>query len=520
METNARSTSRPAGVPETLQTVTDHLQAPNVHHRRPQDTGHERAHDTDHDQTVRVVPDTHLMETDSGCVAIATDGIQALQKVTDLLQPAAVLGPASGARPTREHLYQAAATLTRVQNMLDALHLDLANQYRDLVTHDLAQVDPDGRKPPLTGQRLADESRRATGQDLSPAWHVSPHAARARVELAKTSTEVVPECLEQVRSGQAGEDHLTVVLREAIVLDDEDQTRLDHDLAEQLPDMTVRQAKAEAFKRAAELDAATMVERAERATQNTHVSVRPAPDCMTRLSALLPLKDGVAIDVALTRHAQKLKATGDQRSLGQLKAALLVQWVRDGAGRADQTHTTWNQNPSGQDAHTTCQHGPHVEVLITITDLALLGHTDTPAHVDGHGAVPAGLARQIIAEAADENRATLRRLWTSPKDGTLTQMESTSRIFPKGLARYIRARDQICRTPYCAAPIRHIDHIHPHAAGGPTTATNGQGLCAACNQAKEHTHIRPAPPPELPHETGASLNRHEVEPPTPFPRTG
>jgi 5-methylcytosine-specific restriction endonuclease McrA len=451
------------------------------------------------------------METSSASVAIATDGIQALQEVTDLLQPAAVPGAASGARPTREHLYQAAATLTRVQNMLDALHLDLANQYRDLVTHDLAQVDPDGRKPPLTGQRLADESRRVTGQDLSPAWRLSPHHARTRVSLARTTPGTLPQCLEQVRHGEASEDHLRVVLRETIVLEPDDQTRMDSDLAPLLPGQTVKQTQAAALKRATELDAATMVERAERAAQHTHVSVRPAPDCMTRLSALLPLKDGVAIDVALTRHAQKLKATGDQRSLGQIKAALLVQWVRDGATRADQTHTTWNQNPSGQDAHTTCQHGPHVEVLITITDLALLGHTDTPAHVDGHGAVPAGLARQIIAEAADENRATLRRLWTSPKDGTLTQMESTSRIFPKGLARYIRARDQICRTPYCAAPIRHIDHIHPHAAGGPTTATNGQGLCAACNQAKEHTRIRPAPPPELPHETPESVA---------FPRTG
>jgi 5-methylcytosine-specific restriction endonuclease McrA len=515
METKARSTGRPAGVPETLQTVTDHLQAPNVHHRRPQDTGH--------DQTVRVVPDTQSMETDSGCLAIATDGIQALQEVTDLLQPAAAPGAASGARPTRESLYQAATAVTRVQNMLDALHLDIANQYRDLVTHDLAQADPDGRKPPLTGTRLVDESRRVAGQDLSPAWRFSPHHCRTRVSLARTTPGVLPQCLEQVRHGEASEGHLRVVLRETIVLEPDDQTRMDSDLAPLLPGQTVKQTQAAALKRATELDAATMVERAERAAQNTHVSVRPAPDCMSRLSALLPLKDGVAIDVALTRHAQRLKATGDQRSLGQLKAALLVQWVRDGAGRADQTHTTWNPTPTpgtataagteaGQDTSTTCHHGPQVEVLITITDLALIGHTDTPAHVDGHGAVPAGLARQIITEAANENRASLRRLWTSPKHGTLTQMESTSRIFPKGLARYIRARDQICRTPYCAAPIRHIDHIHPHAAGGPTTATNGQGLCAACNQAKEHTRIRPAPPPQLPHETPETL--------TPVGRTG
>ena len=64
-------------------------------------------------------------------------------------------------------------------------------------------------------------------------------------------------------------------------------------------------------------------------------------------------------------------------------------------------------------------------------------------------------------------------------------MESRSRAFPKGLAQYIRLRDQRCRTPYCDAQIRHIDHAVPAAAGGRTLARNGQGLCEACNYAKE-----------------------------------
>jgi hypothetical protein len=272
-----------------------------------------------------------------------------------------------------------------------------------------------------------------------------------------------------------------------------------------------------------------MVERAERAAKDAHVSMRPAPDCMTRLSALLPVKDGVAIDVALTRHAQAAKASGDPRSLGQLKAALLVAWVRDGATRAEHDHTVWASDhttwtdtdgtvgpgPTADSAATSsdgagahgsplapalgryrpadgiCQHGPRVEVQVTITDLALLGFTTTPAYVAGYGTVPAGVARQIIRDATEQERSALRRLWTNPGDGTLTQMEAKSRLFPKGLARFIRARDQVCTTEYCGAPIRQIDHIHAYAAGGPTTANNGQGLCTACNQAKEHTDIRP-----------------------------
>ncbi|MFF2823583.1 HNH endonuclease, partial [Arthrobacter koreensis] len=80
---------------------------------------------------------------------------------------------------------------------------------------------------------------------------------------------------------------------------------------------------------------------------------------------------------------------------------------------------------------------------------------------------------------------TLRRLYLDPVSGELTAMESKARAFPAGLTRMIRTRDQTCRTPWCDAPIRHIDHIEPHAEGGRTSYANGQGLCEACNQAKE-----------------------------------
>ena len=121
---------------------------------------------------------------------------------------------------------------------------------------------------------------------------------------------------------------------------------------------------------------------------------------------------------------------------------------------------------------------------------------------------------------------SIRRLYATPT-GALVAMESTARTAPAGLARFIRARDShTCRTPYCSAPIRHIDHVHPHHAGGPTRADNLQGLCQWCNQTKEapgwraithtdgtltlttptgtrHTTI----PPPLPHESPPPTSR-------------
>ena len=84
-------------------------------------------------------------------------------------------------------------------------------------------------------------------------------------------------------------------------------------------------------------------------------------------------------------------------------------------------------------------------------------------------------------------------------------MESIARTFPTGLARFIELRDRTCRTPYCDAPIRHRDHPEDHAAGGPTTALNGQGLCEHCN------HTKQAPGWEARPINGPPGERHTIE---------
>ncbi|WP_367275076.1 HNH endonuclease [uncultured Micrococcus sp.] len=64
-------------------------------------------------------------------------------------------------------------------------------------------------------------------------------------------------------------------------------------------------------------------------------------------------------------------------------------------------------------------------------------------------------------------------------------MESRARIFPPLLRRRVTLREDRCRTPFCDAPIRHLDHATPHHAGGPTHWENASGLCERCNQTKE-----------------------------------
>jgi hypothetical protein len=132
-----------------------------------------------------------------------------------------------------------------------------------------------------------------------------------------------------------------------------------------------------------------------------------------------------------------------------------------------------------------------------------------PARLAGYGIVPGEWARkairgELMADAgpiggeavgsapappglvqSPELNVWLRRLYSAPASGELVAIDSKARLFPPGLRRFIQVRDDTCRTPYCDAPIRHHDHIIPWHKDGPTTSTNGQGLCEACNHIKE-----------------------------------
>src|SRR3954451_23773644 len=85
-------------------------------------------------------------------------------------------------------------------------------------------------------------------------------------------------------------------------------------------------------------------------------------------------------------------------------------------------------------------------------------------------------------------------------------MDSKAIRFEGRLAEFLRLRDRSCRTKYCDAPVRHLDHVVDHAEGGPTSADNGQGLCEHCNHAKQALRwaARPRPGP-----------RHTIETVTP-----
>ena len=155
------------------------------------------------------------------------------------------------------------------------------------------------------------------------------------------------------------------------------------------------------------------------------------------------------------------------------------------------TETTETSETSGAGGSGGSSGAGGININLIMTDRTLLGDDDEPAHLTGYGPIPAALARALIAGQADHTTRTwVRRLYTDPHTGQLAAMDSRQRLFPQAAKDFLLARDHTCRTPWCDAPIRHLDHITPHHQGGATSVDNGQGLCEACNHTKEAPHWR------------------------------
>lgn len=343
---------------------------------------------------------------------------------------------------------------------------------------------------------------RGVAAQVALARRESPARGRQHLGLALVLGREMPHTFTALRAGRITEWRATLLARETACLSREHRAEVDHAIAgdpDRLEAMGEGELIAEARARSYRLDPEAAVKRRRRAEAERRVSLRPAPDTMSQLSALLPVKEGVAVYASLCRQADAVVAAGDGRGRGQIMADTLIQRILGTAPSAHQPEPSARPDadtaaPTTPEPATSGASAAETSVMIhlLISDTVLFGGAGA-GHVDGYGPVPGDLARHL----ATTDRAWIRRLYTTPATGDLVAADSRARRFPARLAQLIRLRDRACRTPWCDAPVRHTDHITPAATGGPTSLSNGQGLCEACNYAKQ-THgwtARPRPGP-------------------------
>ena len=145
--------------------------------------------------------------------------------------------------------------------------------------------------------------------------------------LAKALVHEMPYTLAALEQGALSEWRATILVRESACLDVEDRRRLDEEMCRDTSGLDglgdaalAAAAKAIAYR----LDPHAVVDRAAKAENDRVVTIRPAPDTMTYVTALLPVAQGVSVYAALKREAD---VCFDGRSRGQVMADTLVERV-------------------------------------------------------------------------------------------------------------------------------------------------------------------------------------------------
>jgi len=183
-------------------------------------------------------------------------------------------------------------------------------------------------------QQRQTRAHRSISAQIAYARHDSPHRGGRHVGAAKALLREMPHTYRSLQTGEISEYRATLIIKETACLDVEHRRQVDQELAGTLSTMGDRQTADTAAKIAYRLDPSSCVERNRKALEDRRVTIRPAPDTMTYLSALLSVAHGVAVYAALNKHATNVKATGDTRSHSQLMADELVHRITNPAAAA------------------------------------------------------------------------------------------------------------------------------------------------------------------------------------------
>ena len=206
------------------------------------------------------------------------------------------------------------------------------------------------------------------------------------------------------------------------------------------------------------VDPASAVTRARRARCERKVQLIPGEDTMATLIADLPAEVAASAYARIDHDARRLRNTGDERTLDQLRADVLADLL---------TNTSDSSGTGG---------GAVVYLHMPID--AALTMTDSGCELSGYGPIPGPIAREIMTNP----HSVLRAVLTDPGTGQITGLGRTRRKPNQPLRDLIAVRDRECVFCHRPAQLCDVDHLADWVANqGPTDPGN---LAPKC----EHDH--------------------------------
>jgi hypothetical protein len=211
---------------------------------------------------------------------------------------------------------------------------------------------------------------------------------------------------------------------------------------------------------------------------------------MAWISAYLPADTASAIWNRANALARGKQGPGETRTLPQIRAdeyskALLSSGGRQTLASSDDDEASDTGVGSGKVP------APRADVLVTVPVLTLLGQTDEPAMLDGHGPIPASMARKLVADGAN----SFYRVLVDPRDGAPLEIGRKSYRLPEAVKRWLRMRDGKCTFPGCNnhSLDNETDHLLAWQHGGATGISNLGQACPKHHRIKHSSTWTPTP---------------------------
>jgi Domain of unknown function (DUF222) len=229
-------------------------------------------------------------------------------------------------------------------------------------------------------------------------------------------------------------------------------------------------AKARAWRERHHPD--SLEKRHAKSAADRRVEYWPDRDGTAWISACLPADQASAIWNRITAIARGLQGPDEDRTLPQLRADTFTD------GLLSSGNTIGNS-------------GTRAEVLVTVPVFSLMGLTDEPAVLDGHGPIPASMARDLVANGA----GSFHRVLVDPRDGAPLEIGRTSYRVSKAMRNWLRMRDGKCPFPGCSNSSldNEADHILAWHKGGTTGISNLGQPCPKHHKLRHTSGWKPTP---------------------------
>ncbi len=342
--------------------------------------------------------------------------------------------------------------------------------------------------------RTALDSARIVNADLdtvaeaAASGGVQPAAFTAIAEGVQSLTASIDEEIERTRAAMrrytdAGPDRADRIweltnAREELV------QRYDAAVGGYAVEHTLAETKRKVRDTVARLDPEGFEARRARAREvQSGVELRPLPDAMAMLTAVMPAEQASACYRAIEVAARDAAGADPEAPIGVRRSAVLYGFcARRGAAQAADPAA-----PMAVKADQPVSPAPviaaHIDLVMTLD--TFLGLSEAPAECVGVGPIPARAAREFLAESAIVD---IRRLLVDPQSGHTLDVGSRRYQLTAAERAFLFARDRVCRHPGCNQPALRCDadHAVPYQEGGITRADNLGSLCRRHHLEKTH----------------------------------